>query len=183
MSASVPQPSSSATHIDAEAAPGPHGAAPPQSGGAAQASRDELLGALNELLEAERAGARVAMETVRDIPPSALATLVQDIHKDEVRWCSMLMRSIKSMEGASSSATGAFWGKAMAIPDLDERLSFLNRGQAWVVRRLQALIPRVQDAQIRADLVTMLEAHHKNIELVDARATAVSKRSDRGHAV
>jgi iron-sulfur cluster repair di-iron protein len=135
-----------------------------------QASRGEVLDALNELLEAERAGARVAMETARDIPPSALATLVQDIHKDEVRWCNMLLRTIKALEGTASSATGAFWGKAMAIPDLGQRLSFLNRGQAWVVRRLQALIPRVQDAQVRAELVAMLEAHHKNIERVDAQA-------------
>ena len=82
----------------------------------------------------------------------------------------MLMRMIKALEGTASSATGAFWAKAMAIPDLEQRLSFLNRGQAWVVRRLQALIPRVQDAQVRADLVAMLEAHHKNIERVDARA-------------
>jgi len=33
------------------------------------ASRNEVLVALNELLEAERAGARVAMETARDMPP------------------------------------------------------------------------------------------------------------------
>jgi nitronate monooxygenase len=124
---------------------------------------------LNELLEAERAGARVAMETARDIPPSALATLWQDIHKDEVRWCSMLMRTIKTLQGTPSSATGAFWGKAMAIPDLEQRLSFLNRGQAWVVRRLKVLIPTIQDAEVRADLAAMLEAHHKNIERVDAR--------------
>jgi len=133
------------------------------------ASRDEVLVALNELLEAERAGARVAMETARDMPPSALTTLVQDIHRDEVRWCSMLMRTIKALKGASSSATGAFWGKAMAIADVDQRLSFLNRGQAWVVRRLEALIPRVEDAQVRADLATMLEAHRSNIERVDER--------------
>ena len=133
------------------------------------ASRDEVLVALNELLEAERAGARVAMETARDMPPSALTTLVQDIHRDEVRWCSMLMRSIKALEGASSSATGAFWGKAMAIADVDQRLSFLNRGQAWVVRRLEALIPRVQDLQVQSDLAQMLEAHRTNIERVDAR--------------
>ena len=131
----------------------------------------ELLAALNELLEAERAGARVAMESARGIPPSALATLVQDIHTDEVHWCGMLMRTIKSMNGTSSSATGAFWGRAMAIPDLAQRLSFLNRGQAWVVRRLEALIPRVDDAQARADLALMLEAHRRNIERVDARHT------------
>jgi hypothetical protein len=169
--------------MNVAATSGTHGSIETQREDSTQISRDELVGALNELLEAERAGARVAMDTVRDIPASALAELVQDIHKDEVRWCSMLMRSIKSIEGAPSSATGAFWGKAMAIPNLDERLSFLNRGQAWVVRRLQALIPRVQDAQIRTDLMTMLEAHHKNIELVDARATTGSSASDRGHAV
>lgn len=133
------------------------------------ASRDEILVALNELLEAERAGARVAMETAREMPPCALTTLVQDVHQDEVRWCSMLMRTIKALEGTPSSATGAFWGKAMAIPDLEQRLSFLNRGQAWVVRRLEALIPRLQDGQVRADLATMLEAHRSNIERVDAR--------------
>lgn len=88
---------------------------------------------------------------------------------DEVRWCSMLMRNIQALEGTPSSATGVFWGKAMAIPDLEQRLSFLNRGQAWVVRRLEALIPRVEDAQVRSDLAIMLEAHHRNIERVDAR--------------
>jgi len=133
------------------------------------ASRDEVLVALNELLEAERAGARVAMETARDMPPCALTTLVHDVHQDEVRWCSMLMRTIKALEGTPSSETGSFWGKAMAIPDLEQRLNFLNRGQAWVVRRLEALIPRVQDAQVRADLGAMLEAHRRNIERVDAR--------------
>ena len=133
------------------------------------ASRDEVLVALNELLEAERAGARVAMETARDMPPCALTTLVQDVHTDEVHWCSMLMRTIKALEGNASSATGAFWGKAMAIPDLEQRLDFLNRGQTWVVRRLETLIPRIEDAQVRADLSIMLEAHRGNIERIDAR--------------
>lgn len=63
----------------------------------APASRDEALVALNELLEAERAGVRVAMETARDMPPCAWTTLVQDLHQDEVRWCRMLMRTIKAL--------------------------------------------------------------------------------------
>lgn len=147
--------------------------------GAVPVSREELLEALNELLEAERAGARVAMETAREIPSSALASLVQDIHKDEVRWCGMLMRTINGLQGTPSSVTGAFWGKAMAIPDLEQRLNFLNRGQAWVVRRLSALIPRIQDTQVQADLSAMLEAHHVNIERVDARK-AVDPGAERG---
>ena len=135
-------------------------------------ARTALLDALNELLEAERAGARVAMETGRSITDPELAALVEDIHKDEVRWCSMLMRAIKSLGATPSSATGAFHGKAMAIADLDERLKFLNRGQAWVTRKLQALIPQVDDARARADLTDMLQAHHQNISRVEDRFTA-----------
>ncbi len=135
----------------------------------AETARAEVLNALNELLEAERAGARVALETGRDIDAADLAALVQDIHKDEVRWCGMLMRAIQSLDATPSSVTGAFWGKAMAIPDVDDRLKFLNRGQAWVVRKLQALIPRIDDAAMRADLENMLQAHQENIGRVDAR--------------
>lgn len=135
-------------------------------------ARTALLDALNELLEAERAGARVAMETGRSITDPELAALVEDIHKDEVRWCSMLMRTIKSLGATPSSATGAFHGKAMAIADLDERLKFLNRGQAWVTRKLHALIPQVDDARARSDLTDMLQAHHQNIGRVEARYTA-----------
>ncbi|MBK1611870.1 hypothetical protein CKO44_00100 [Rubrivivax gelatinosus] len=135
-------------------------------------ARKTLLDALNELLEAERAGARVAMETGRSIADPALAALVDDIHKDEVRWCGMLMRTITSLGATPSSATGAFHGKAMAIADLDERLKFLNRGQAWVTRKIQALIPLVNDAQASASLTDMLQAHHQNISRVDARYTA-----------
>ncbi len=159
MNSTSPQPSASLPATDAASA-------------ATDPARTALLDALNELLEAERAGARVAMETGRSISEPALAALEDDIHKDEVRWCSMLMRTIKSLGATPSSATGAFHGKAMAITDLDERLKFLNRGQAWVTRKLQALIPQVKDAQARADLTDMLQAHHQNISRVEARYTA-----------
>jgi Domain of unknown function (DUF6306) len=135
--------------------------------------RDELVSALNELLEAERAGARVAMESGREAGAADVAALVHDIHQDEVRWCSMLMRTIRAMGGAPSSTTGAFWGKAMAITDLEQRLLFLNRGQAWVVRRLEALMPRVEDAAVRAELGEMLAAHRQNIDRVEVRARAL----------
>lgn len=41
-----------------------------------------------------------------------------------------------------------------------------------VVRRWQALIPRIQDAQVQADLAVILEAHTRNIERVEARTSA-----------
>ena len=132
-------------------------------------SGTELLNALNELLEAERAGARVALETGREISAADLAALVQDIHRDEVRWCSMLLRTINAMGGTPSSTTGAFYGKAMAIMDVDDRLKFLNRGQAWVVRKLEALIPHIEDSVAREELNSMLQAHHQNISRVEER--------------
>lgn len=132
----------------------------------------ELLTALNELLEAERAGARVARETATQIGSGGeMHGLVQDIQHDEVRWCGMLMRVIRALPATPSDQTGAFHGKAMAIEDLRERLAFLNRGQAWVVRRLQALIPRVGDAAVRAELQAMLDAHVGNIARVEQRLT------------
>lgn len=138
------------------------------------AASAQILNTLNELLEAERAGARVALETAREITAPDLTELVLDIQKDEVQWCSMLMRTIKSLGAVPSSNTGAFWGKAMAIPDLDDRLKFLNRGQAWVVRKLEDLIPRIDDPVIRADLNNMLQAHHQNIRRVEARYASES---------
>lgn len=129
--------------------------------------RAELLKALNELLEAERAGARVTLETANQIAGQDLASLVMDIQHDEVRWCKMLMTVIKSLEGTPSQMTGAFYDKAIAIPEIPVRLTFINRGQAWVVRRLQSLIPRIQDTRICKELEAMLNAHIENIERVE----------------
>lgn len=47
----------------------------PEPDAAQKSARDDVLVVPNELLEAERTGARVALETGREIPPSALAVL------------------------------------------------------------------------------------------------------------
>jgi predicted metal-dependent hydrolase len=65
----------------------------------------------------------------------------------------------------SSSTVGAFYGKAMAIPDLGERIVFLNRGQGWVVRKLREMLPRVRDNQLHADVSEMLRSHEAKIVL------------------
>ena len=62
---------------------------------AAGAVQDELLAALNELLEAERAGARVALASAKDPPSSDYARLMQNVRADEARWCAMLGTSCK----------------------------------------------------------------------------------------
>jgi len=137
------------------------------------ASKDDLVASLNELLEAERAGARVTLETARQSHHRTIVELMQHIQHDEARWCAMLLHQIRALGGAASPRTGAFYEKAMAIDDIAERITFLNRGQGWVVRKLHELIPKVHDASLSADLHHMLSSHVANITLAnstDARA-------------
>ena len=132
------------------------------------AGRDELLAALNELLEAERAGARVTLHTAAEAPED-LKPLVMAIHRDEARWCGVLIRAIQDLHGTPSQTTGAFYDKATAITEIPARLAFLNRGQGWVVRKLDALLPTIRDDGIHADLSAMLDSHKRNIDLVATR--------------
>jgi nitronate monooxygenase len=131
--------------------------------------RDALLAALNELLEAERAGARITLRSAAETDDPALQRLVTDIHRDEVRWCGVLIDAIQSLPATPSTRTGAFYERAMAVPDLDARLALLNRGQGWVVRKLQALLPRLGDTHIHGELTAMLMSHQQNIARVNAQ--------------
>lgn len=60
----------------------------------------------------------------------------------------------------------------MAISDLYQRIDFLNRGQAWVVRRLREMLPRLRNEALHKDLSRMLLAHEANID----RAADVTRR-------
>ncbi|MBX3488698.1 DUF6306 domain-containing protein [Parvibaculum sp.] len=132
------------------------------------APREEILLVLNELLEAERAGARVALASARELTNEDEIALLRAVRDDEVRWCAMLFRYIRKADGLPSLKCGAFFAKAMAIGDLHERLHFLNRGQSWVARKLRELMPRVRSDELYGDLKNMLESHESNIDLTDS---------------
>jgi nitronate monooxygenase len=127
----------------------------------------ELVDFLNQLLEAERAGTRVARESRDQCITAPERQLMTDIHGDEARWCKMLIEAIPRWGGEPSLKVGDFHQRAMAIADLDERLRFLNRGQGWVAKRLGEMIPRVADAALRTELVAMRENHDANIARVN----------------
>ncbi|MGV8996123.1 MAG: DUF6306 domain-containing protein [Parvibaculaceae bacterium] len=143
------------------------------------ASKDELIASLNELLEAERAGSRVTLESASASDDEAIADLMHLIQKDEARWCAMLSGQIKLLGGTPSPVTGSFYGKAMAINDLVERVIFLNRDQGWVVRKLRELLPRTRDDKLHKNLTEMLSSHEVNIALArDKLATGNSNSSE-----
>src|SRR3954451_15927276 len=83
------------------------------------------------------------------------------------RWCGMLLGHIKALGEAPSPRVGAFYGKAMAIEDLAERITFLNRGHGWVVRKLREMLPRVRNDRLHAVLAEMLRSHEANIALAN----------------
>jgi hypothetical protein len=132
------------------------------------ASTAEIIDFLNELLEAERAGTRVALDSAREEGGGRFADLLEHIRHDEARWCAMLLRHIARLGGQASPRMGAFHGKAMAVEGLEARLAFLNRGQGWVVRKLNDMIPRTPDEALRADLEQMLDSHVTNIASTNA---------------
>jgi len=121
----------------------------------------------------------VTLRTAKEVAESDLKSLVMAIHRDEARWCGVLTKAIYQLQGAPTQKTGAFYDKAMAIAEIPARLDFLNRGQSWVVRKLQALLPTVRDEAVHTDLAAMLASHERNIDLVAARPpTAVAPAAD-----
>lgn len=139
---------------------------------AADAERERnapVIARLDELLEAERAGARVTLRSSAEAQDPALRALIDAIHRDEVRWCGLLMQAIRTLQGTPSARTGDFYDKAMAVADLRERMAFLNRGQGWVARKLRELLPLVEDDGIRAGLQEMLRSHEENLDKVNAQ--------------
>ena len=127
------------------------------------ATKDELAAFLNELLEAERAGTGVALRSAEGATGTKFVDLLRDVHRDEARWCAMLLKQLKALGAPASTRIGAFQDKALAIEDLPERIAFLNRGQGWVVRKLREMLPKVRDDGLHRDLTEMLQAHEVNI--------------------
>lgn len=128
---------------------------------------DELLIFLNEMLEAERAGAKALLHISKEAHEESAAALAMAVHHDEARWCAMLIAAIRLHGGTPSNATGAFYEKVLAITDMKARLAFVNRGEGWVVKKLKEAIPRIADEHLAKDLGVMLTSHEENIAKVN----------------
>lgn len=130
----------------------------------APATAADITAALNALIEGERAGARGLIEMQVGCRDSALTGLMDAVARDEGRFCAMLTGHVVRLGGSPSRSTGVFFDKLMARKGLQERLAFLDRGQAAVVRILDELIPRIEDLELRQDLSEMRDVHVQNIE-------------------
>lgn len=117
---------------------------------------------LQDLLSAERAGARVATESLEQCDDPAQRALLEQIRQGEVESCKLVLNCLKHLGLEPNRETGAFYGKAMAIESLDERLPFVDKGQQWVIRKLREYLPGCEDELIRGELEKMLHIHEVN---------------------
>lgn len=130
---------------------------------------EELIGLLNVLLEAERAGAKVLAAFLNDYERDTPAwRQLAALQRDEARNCVILMDLIRRVNGTPSTATGDFLGKALAVEGKEARLQFLNRGQNWVARKISEALPRLEQDFVRDALFAMHESHLLNIEACEA---------------
>jgi hypothetical protein len=130
----------------------------------------EIIDRLNELLECERAGVETAMGLGTSAAPGFTHGELKKFAEDEGWACGGLRKAILRCGGTPSERTGGFAEKVMAVADEGERVSLLARGQAWVARRIEALLAKEMDPETRAFLVEMREQHLENIEACHRRA-------------
>ena len=128
-----------------------------------------VVDGLNALLEAERAGARV-LAILRDSVDARLPLhgLLGALQKDEGANAVQLYQTLRRLCGAASHETCDFVGNTLAVEGLVPRLRFVNKGQAWVVRKIEELLPAITDAYARAMLEEMRRSHLANIEACEA---------------
>lgn len=129
---------------------------------------DEVLAFLNDLLAAERAGAKTIGHYLKATPAGAVKQALQATGRDEGRYTVMLTSQIERLGGVPTRDTGGFYDKAIAIDGIEARLGFLNRGQGWVARKLGEVLPRIEDAELAAALTEMRDTHLANIRTCDA---------------
>jgi hypothetical protein len=130
----------------------------------------EIVDRLNELLECERAGVDAAMSLATSEAPGFTHGELKKFAEDEGWACGGLRKAILRYGGRPSERTGAFAERVMALAPEGERVSLLARGQAWVVKRIEALLAKELDAETRPFLIEMREQHLENVEACHRRA-------------
>ena len=118
---------------------------------------------LNELLAAERAGVETLSRLLAEASPE-MQKLLATVRNDEAWSCAGLVRSITTLGGTMSDGKGDFADKVMREPTLAARLRLLNRGQGWVVKRLDGLLAETLPASVGSFLEEMKTRHIANIE-------------------
>ena len=118
---------------------------------------------LNMMGEAERAGGRVLHELTDQAQSLELKELLKKVTHDEGYYAGELAGHVRRLGGSASNKTGDFVEKVRAIGDFKGKLELLNRGQRWVIRKIDESLPSINDLHLQAFLRIMAKGHHVNI--------------------
>jgi nitronate monooxygenase len=114
---------------------------------------------LNEMLEAERAGAKALVVYMDDFPRNGEAwKTLRQIQADEAHNCALMGKLLEKAGTPYSHATGKFYDKAIAVKGPKPRVEYLVRGLKWAVRRFEAELPRLPPEE--RDLFTRMRDSH-----------------------
>jgi len=125
-----------------------------------ESSLEEFLNALGD---AERAGGRVLHELTEQAASLELKELLRKVSHDEGYYAGELVHHVRRLGGNPSNKTGDFVEKVRAVPEFRGKLELLNRGQRWVIRKINENLATVSDPQLKAFLVVMAKGHDMNI--------------------
>lgn len=123
----------------------------------------QLESFLNMMGEAERAGGRVLHELTEQAQSLELRELLKKVGHDEGYYAAELASHVRRLGGAASNKTGDFVDKVRAVNDFRGKLELLNRGQRWVIRKIEENLASIGDPALRAFLSVMAKGHHTNI--------------------
>ncbi|HYL58514.1 MAG TPA: DUF6306 domain-containing protein [Candidatus Acidoferrales bacterium] len=118
---------------------------------------------LNLLGEAERAGGRVLHELTAQAKSLELREMLKKVGHDEGYYAGELTAHVRRLGGSPSSKTGDFVEKVRAVAEFRAKLELLNRGQRWVIRKIEENLPTVADPPLKAFLAVMAQGHRVNI--------------------
>ncbi len=118
---------------------------------------------LNLLGEAERAGGRVLHDLTELAHSLELQEMLKKVGHDEGYYAGELAAHVRRLGGSASTKTGDFVEKVRAVGDFRGKLELLNRGQRWVIRKIEENVASAGDATLKAFLVVMAQGHRVNI--------------------
>ncbi len=127
------------------------------------ADYEEIKDSLNTLLAAERAGAKVCALSMAMAPDESWLEFLKSIHRDEVDSCRLILQCMHLLGMEPHSEVGDFVDKCLSIPEFYPRMELLNKGQKWVLKQLESLLPRLESDSLRQRLVTMQQEHVWNV--------------------
>ena len=123
----------------------------------------ELESFLNSLGEAERAGGRILHELTDQAQSLELREMLKKVGHDEGYYSGELAAHVRRLGGTPSNRTGDFVDKVRAVGNFKGKLELLNRGQSWVVRKINEQVNDIADGHLQAFLRVMADGHDVNI--------------------